>query len=104
MILFEYLNPVEISNLLANSTPKQKLCPHKFFSFHDVTIIKDDDTILAVVTADKEFAETIRHLKKGHCKINTTFTPAVRCNIINYQDFCSKILINELISRYGERV
>lgn len=99
-----YLNPVEICSLLLCSTPKSDLCPQKYFSFQDITIIKCHESVLAVVTADKEFAETLRHIKIGTCKVNTVFTPVTRCNIINYEDYCDKISIAELICRYGEQV
>lgn len=99
-----YLNILEICDLLPSSTPTKDICPNKYYSFYDTIIIKNGDSILAVLSMDGYFVETLRHIKQDPNIIRNIFTPPCRCDIIKYNELDSQITLEELIKRYGKKI
>ena len=85
----------------ADSAP----APIKLSTDYDVVLLYDAYGKLAgAFSDDRSFVNSVRYLCANPQLIPNTFTPSIRCVIIQYKNYLHKIPFPELMKRYSNRI
>ena len=101
-----YMSVDELIKIL----PDQNTIPHtpsrlKLNTDYDVFLIYNiSEKLVAVLSDDSEFANSVRYLRYKHQIRQNLFTPSIRCVTIHYKDFLQDISFGELLKRYSTQI
>lgn len=101
-----YMSVVELIQVL----PDRDTIPHtpsrlKLSTDYDVFLIYNiSGKLVAVLSDDSEFANSVRYLRYKHQILQNLFTPSIRCVTIHYKDFLQDISFCELLKRYSTQI